>query len=160
MKLAWNLIIQNFILISQGQVSNNSLCIMSSGSDSSSRPTSINSLRPSDIIWQHRSGSTLAQVMVCCLTAPSHYPIQCRPLISKVLWHSPESNFKASARLQFWVINFEFILLKSLPHLPGANGLNCWWVAMVLYSVTSRLCWRWCMAISNSPSLGEEEGVF
>ena len=27
----------------------------------------FNSLRPSDAIWRHRSGSTLAQVMACCL---------------------------------------------------------------------------------------------
>ena len=33
----------------------------------------LNSLWPSDIMWRHRSGSTLAQVMACCLTAPSHY---------------------------------------------------------------------------------------
>ena len=45
---------------------------------------SINSLRPNDAIWQHRSGSTLAQVMACCLTAPSHYLNQCWLTISKV----------------------------------------------------------------------------
>ena len=33
----------------------------------------LNSLRPSDAIWRHRSGSTLAQVMASCLMAPSHY---------------------------------------------------------------------------------------
>ena len=33
----------------------------------------LNALWPSDAIWQHRSESTLAQVMACCLTAPSHY---------------------------------------------------------------------------------------
>ena len=44
----------------------------------------FNSLRPSDVIWQHRSGSTLAQVMACCLTAPSHYLNQCWLIISKV----------------------------------------------------------------------------
>ena len=37
----------------------------------------VNSLRPSDTIWRHRSGSTLSQVMACCLTAPSHYLNQC-----------------------------------------------------------------------------------
>ena len=37
-----------------------------------------------------RSGSTLAHVMVCCLTAPSHYLNQCWLIISKVLWHSSE----------------------------------------------------------------------
>ena len=47
-------------------------------------------LWPNDAIWGHRSGSTLAQVMACCLTAPSHYLNQCWLIISKVLWHSSE----------------------------------------------------------------------
>ena len=46
------------------------------------------SLRPSDTIWWQRSGSTLAQVMACCLTAPSHYLNQCWLIISEVQWHS------------------------------------------------------------------------
>ena len=33
----------------------------------------FNSLGPRDTIWRHRSGSTLGQVMACCLMAPSHY---------------------------------------------------------------------------------------
>ena len=33
----------------------------------------INSLWPSDAIWRQGPRSTLAQVMACCLTAPSHY---------------------------------------------------------------------------------------
>ena len=37
----------------------------------------INSLWPSDHIWWHRSGSVLAQLMACWLTAPSHYLNQC-----------------------------------------------------------------------------------
>ena len=53
-------------------------------------PEQVNSLWPSDTIWRHRSGSTLAQVMACCLTAPSHYLNQCWLIISKVLWHSLE----------------------------------------------------------------------
>ena len=44
----------------------------------------MNSLRPSDAIWWHRSVSTLAQVMACCPTAPSHYLNQCWLIISKV----------------------------------------------------------------------------
>ena len=39
--------------------------------------SAINSLWPSDAIWQSRSESTLAQVIVCCLSAPSHYLNQC-----------------------------------------------------------------------------------
>ena len=53
----------------------------------------INSFRPSDAIWRHRSGSTLAQVMASCLTAPSHYLSQCWLIISKIQWHSSEGNF-------------------------------------------------------------------
>ena len=37
----------------------------------------LNSLWPSDATWCPRSGSTLAQVMACCLMAPSHYMNQC-----------------------------------------------------------------------------------
>ena len=51
----------------------------------------------SDAVWRHRTGSTLAQVMTCCLTAPSHCLNQCWLLTAEVLWHSPESNFTASA---------------------------------------------------------------
>ena len=48
----------------------------------------INSLWPSDTIWRQRSGSTLAQVMACCLKAPSHYLTQCWLIIIEVQWHS------------------------------------------------------------------------
>ena len=53
----------------------------------------VNSLWPSGTIWRHRSGSTLAQVMACCLTAPSHYLNQCWLIISTIQWHSSEGNF-------------------------------------------------------------------
>ena len=46
------------------------------------RPQCINSLWPSDAISRHRSGSTLAQVIACCLTAPSYYLNQCWLIIS------------------------------------------------------------------------------
>ena len=52
----------------------------------------INSLWPSDAKRRHRSGSTLAQVMACCLTAPSHYLNQCWLIISKAQRHSADSN--------------------------------------------------------------------
>ena len=53
----------------------------------------INSLWPSDTTWHHGSASTLAQVMACCLMAPSHHLNQCWLIISKVHWHSHEGNF-------------------------------------------------------------------
>ena len=36
-----------------------------------------NSLRLNDAIWRHRSWSTFALLMACCLTAPSYYLNQC-----------------------------------------------------------------------------------
>ena len=45
----------------------------------------LNSLWPSYAIWRHRSESTLAEVMACCLTTPSHYLNQCWLAITKVL---------------------------------------------------------------------------
>ena len=57
-----------------------------------------NPLGPSDTIWQHRSGSTLAQVMACCLMAPSHYLNQCWLMMSEIWWHSPEGNFTGNAQ--------------------------------------------------------------
>ena len=52
-----------------------------------------NSLWPNDAMWWFRTGSALAQVMACCLTAPSHNLNQCWLVIKCVLWHSPESSF-------------------------------------------------------------------
>ena len=44
-------------------------------------------------IWQHRTGSILAQVMVCFLMAPTHYLNKCWLLSGEAAWHSTESNF-------------------------------------------------------------------
>ena len=58
-------------------------------------PELLHSWWPCDTI-SHRSRSTLANVMACCLTAPSHYRNQCWH-IKGVLWYSPESYFIRSA---------------------------------------------------------------
>ena len=50
---------------------------------------------------------TLAQIMACCLMAPSHYLNQCCPLISEVLWHSLKSNFTANAQATILYDKFE-----------------------------------------------------
>ena len=62
-----------------------------------------NSLRLKDTIWRHRSGSTLAQVLACCLTAPSHYLNQCWLIISEVFWYSHEGNFTSLHLSLRWV---------------------------------------------------------
>ena len=44
--------------------------------------------------WRHRSTrSTLAQVMACCLAAPSHHLNVCWIIISEVQWRLPGGNF-------------------------------------------------------------------
>ena len=50
---------------------------------------------------------------------PSH---QCWFLTSSVLWHSPKSNFTASAQATILYNEFENDM-KWLPHLPGTNEL-------------------------------------
>ena len=68
------------------------------------RPQSTKSLWPSDAIWWHRYGSTLAHVMACCLTAPSHYLNQCWPIVNMVQWHSSEGNFtKDTSATNLWI---------------------------------------------------------
>ena len=71
---------------------------------SRSSPTwQINSLWPSDTIWRHKSGSTLAQVMACCLMAPSHYLNLCWLITSRVQWYSSECNFtRNTSAISHW----------------------------------------------------------
>ena len=67
--------------------------------------STFNSLWSSDALPQHISGSTLAQIMACCLMAASHYLSQCWLVIREVLWHSPESDFTRSAHeLNRWEV--------------------------------------------------------
>ena len=82
----------------------------------------VYSLWPSDVTWRQESWSTLAQVMGCCLTAPSRYLNQCWLMISEVMWHSPDSNFTENTSRYFplkWVWN----LLIWDWNPPGANEL-------------------------------------
>ena len=61
------------------------------------QPQWVNSLWPRDAIWRQRSGSTLAQLMACCLMAPSHYLNQCWLIIHEGQWHSYQGNFTRDA---------------------------------------------------------------
>ena len=97
-------------------------------------PGIFNSLWPNDTIWWQGSGSTLAQVMACCLTAPRHYLNQCWFTISKVHWHSFEYNLQ-EILLQPSVakISWKFTFVKCLWNLPGADELN-WFQGPASYS--------------------------
>ena len=86
------------------------------------RDYTLNSLSPSDVIWRHRTGSTKAQVMACCLTAPSHYLNQCWLLISDVSWHSSENNVTVSSQAIILHNNFENDVLK----IPATSPRGQW----------------------------------
>ena len=73
---------------------------------------SINSLRPSTTVWRQKSGSTLAQVMACWLTAPIHYMLQYWLTIN-------EGRSSESKNTSLEITNF-----RLHPHLPGLNELK------------------------------------
>ena len=61
--------------------------------------------------------STLAQVMACCLTAPSHHLKQCRLTINGVLWHSSPGNVHLNTQ-DIPKLCLKFTHLKSRSSLP------------------------------------------
>ena len=83
----------------------------------------INSLWSSDAILRHRSESTLAQRMACCLTAPSHYLNQCWLFINEVQQHSSDSNFTTDTSAISSKISMRITWMKFHSKLSGANEL-------------------------------------
>ena len=86
----------------------------------------MNSLWPNDAIWQQRSGSTLARVMPCCLTAPTHYLNQCWFTISKIHQHS-FTILQEILQPSITTISWKSIFLRFLWNLPGAKELMQKW---------------------------------
>ena len=84
----------------------------------------FNSLRPSDAIWRQWSWTTLAQVMACCLTAPSHFLNQCWLIIRGVLWHTSESSFAGIAQGIDSGYEFEKYILKNIFKSPRGQWVN------------------------------------
>ena len=86
----------------------------------------VNSSRPSDTIWCHRTGSTLAQLMTCysLSQATSHYLNQCWHIIREVQWQSAEANFTRHVHQQsIFKITLKITCLKFHSNLPGVNEL-------------------------------------
>ena len=84
----------------------------------------LNSLRPSDAIWRQWSWTTLAQVMACCLTAPSHYLNQCWLITRGVLWHTSESSFAGIAQGIDSGYEFEKDILKNIFKSPRGQWVK------------------------------------
>ena len=85
------------------------------------RKTVINSLRPNDAIWRQRPGPTLALVMACCLTAPSHHLNQCRLIISEVQCQSHDVNFTKIPMPSATEISLKIIWIESYWDLQGTD---------------------------------------
>ena len=83
-----------------------------------------NPLWPSDAIWRQRTGSTSAQVMACCLMAPSHYLNQCWLIISEVQWHSYSGNYTRDASTTNHYILFENYTFKISFNFPRGQWVN------------------------------------
>ena len=100
---------------------------------------------PGVIIWWHRSGSTLDQIMVCCLVAPSHYLNQWWLLII-------ERNFTEN------VYNGENETTDILyrPQCVGLNAVSIPWSLLLLLSkfmmhiLITVCCIRLCMQMPCS----------
>ena len=98
----------------------------------------IDSLWPIDATWKYRTGSTLAQAIACCLTAPTHYLIQCCDwlIIKTILLYSSEIHFTKSSPI-YSATFFGIALSKSQPHLPLINENQ-----LVLYTIPAGVCKR------------------
>ena len=83
---------------------------------------------PCVAMWCHRTGSTLAQVMVCCLTAPIHYLNQYRLIaLGEVSWLSSEGKLTWKVQdLYSWlaVENYQF---RTITIFLLAQWVNSSW---------------------------------
>ena len=89
----------------------------------------LNSLWPSDVIRRQGTESTLAQVMACCLMAPSHYLNQCWLIFSKVLWHSSEGIIirrSEDTNQKIKIENYIFRILSRSPRGQWVDSDSAW----------------------------------
>ena len=83
----------------------------------------VESLWLSDTTWW-QAGSTLAQVMACCLMAPSHNLNQCWFIHNIISWHSLDwEQFHKNCSTES-VACIKKLHSKLLPHLPETSELT------------------------------------
>ena len=110
-----------------------------------------NSLAPNDAIWRQRSSSTLAQVMACCLTAPSHYLNQSWLINTKILRHSSEGIIMKRMEDTYKQNKNEIWIFKFASRSPRDQWNNWWYnhnktkhkrgACFMKYTVLSPLVW-------------------
>ena len=102
----------------------------------------FNSLRPNDAIWRQWSWTALAQVVACCLMAPSHYLNQCWLITTELI-----NTHGRTIPFQYWYlshavtkISLNITYSKFYLNLPGTNELIYKWIIAHI----SHLCNKWC----------------
>ena len=121
----------------------------------------IDSLWSSDTMQQHRSGSTLVQVMAWCLMAPSHCLDQCWHIINEVFWHSLEGNITRSAYpyhgFRYYTFENYYISQISMSKIHisllavVAESVTCGWLLLLqvmamLWQSSSNVYWQLCLS--------------
>ena len=94
----------------------------------------INSLWPWDAIWWHRTWSTVLQVMVCCLTVPSHYLNQCWLIVSEVLCQFYRNVEDISILDINEFENDQFMMTATSPRVQWVNNMASLFFRLVLSS--------------------------
>ena len=102
------------------------------------RPQWVNSLAPGDVIWHCGTESTLAQVMACCLMAPSHYLTWSYLINSKVQWHVREKNFMRHVKIINCQIEFENSSFKITFTSARGNEFLCLEIAVQSFENTNK----------------------
>ena len=77
-----------------------------------------------DATWQRRPWATLAQIMACCLTSPSHYLNQRWLFVKGFVWHSAESNFIRHAHALNPKNLFADCIFKTIAISPRGQWVN------------------------------------
>ena len=122
-------------------------------------------LWPSDTIWRHRSGSTLAQVMASS-KRPSHYLNQCWLMIKSfvaITWEQYPPHDKnlqdcifkitaASPRVQWLTIYLSWhgvVCYVIALAAPGLSGMIIFWVFLWFRSWCGQRCNVQCIGVFN-----------
>ena len=101
---------------------------------------------PSYVIWWHKSGSTLAQVMACCLMAPSHYLNQCWLTISNLLSLGIHWVLSWEDRINIPILKIAFIKFSQISFVRHTYSITnlmsnlCWSMARSLIYLIKKQC--------------------
>ena len=92
------------------------------------RLQNVDLLGPSDVIWRHKTWSTLPQEIICCRTVPIYCLTQYCLTMTEALWYSPELNFTGNAQdnnHKIMLQNYTFEITAIFVKGDWVNISNC-----------------------------------